>query len=188
MSVTQKGSVNLERFSYHGTKKKVFLYELDKRFIGSLAPHLRRTVEPVKAENSRHLVSKSTMSINLPDWNPELAAKIGLTDDEESVNRSIVLVDSYLKTYESCFKHIAQIGNFILYILGLLSDLARKSIEPMALKIGGPEYVRALQKFIQIAPVDDNKLLRVYQTNLSKAVACDNGMFTIDGTDFPKKG
>jgi hypothetical protein len=31
-----------KKFEFHGQKKRVFLYELDKRFIKSLSPHLQR--------------------------------------------------------------------------------------------------------------------------------------------------
>ena len=52
----------------------------------------------------------------------------------------------YLDEFEDCFARSDMRAQFPKYVEGQLSDLGRKSVEPMALKVGVP--VRTLQEFL----------------------------------------
>lgn len=52
----------------------------------------------------------------------------------------------YLGRFRECFSRPATAGRFATYCRGLLSDLPRKSVEPIALEAG--ETVRTLQQFL----------------------------------------
>jgi SRSO17 transposase len=69
-----------------------------------------------------------------------------------------------------------------------LSDLERKSIEPIALRYEREDAVRGMQSFFKTGAWDDKKMLSIYQDKLSSALCQPDGMFNIDGCDFPKKG
>ncbi|MDR2437709.1 MAG: IS701 family transposase [Endomicrobium sp.] len=98
------------------------------------------------------------------------------------------IVEEYLTKYNHCFKHVAQKVYFRIYIQGLLSDLERKSVEPIALKYANESSVRSLQKFIKSSPMLDDELLYTYQRLASETVAYEDGMITVDGCDFVKRG
>jgi SRSO17 transposase len=54
----------------------------------------------------------------------------------------------YLKNYNNCFTRSQQIKYFETYQKGLLSNLDRKTIEPIALTFLGEKQVRGMQQFI----------------------------------------
>lgn len=126
------------------------------------------------------------MMLSQPDWSPELFTEVGL--DEQSVAELGVRFGQYLNTYVSCYTHVAQQKNCEMYIKGLLSDLERKSIEPMALRYQDEKAVRTLQMFLKDAPVDDQQIKQIYQSRVRTIANVPNGMLTVDGSDFPKKG
>ena len=53
-----------------------------------------------------------------------------------------------LAFFRPCFKRTASFGHWERYIVGLITDLKRKSIEPIALAAG--VSVRTLQEFLRI--------------------------------------
>jgi SRSO17 transposase len=80
------------------------------------------------------------------------------------------------------------VKNFTVYIKGLLGNIKRKSVEPIALEYVGESGVRGLQNFIQRSNFDDEKILCHYQNELAETITSPNGMLSVDGSDFPKKG
>jgi hypothetical protein len=78
--------------------------------------------------------------------------------------------------------------NFMTMLKGLLSDLPRKSIEPICLAYSTPNQHRNMTNFMTRSTCDDQEMLGEYQKRLSQAVFDPDGMNTGDGCDFPKKG
>jgi SRSO17 transposase len=76
----------------------------------------------------------------------------------------------------------------LTYIQGQLSDLQRKSIEPMAL--AHPDgNVQALQQFISLGAWDDAAVLQTHQHLVADTLADpDSAVLILDGCDFPKQG
>ena len=76
------------------------------------------------------------------------------------------------------------------YLHGLLSPLARKSVEPIVIaQLGASDTaIRGMQQFLTDSTWDDAAILRRHW----QEVACDlddpEGMLIVDGSDFPKKG
>jgi SRSO17 transposase len=71
---------------------------------------------------------------------------------------------------------------------GLLSDLERKSIEPICLNYSYPKNLRNMQFFMSGSGWDNESMLRAYQYEVRKAVDHRDAMLCGDGCDFPKKG
>lgn len=69
-----------------------------------------------------------------------------------------------------------------------MSNLDRKSIEPIALSMIGGSGVRALQQFVTRSTLDDAAVLGEYQRKLGKTITSGNGMLSVDGSGFVKKG
>jgi SRSO17 transposase len=66
------------------------------------------------------------------------------------------------KEFHDCFSRTEPRENFFNYMVGQLSPLERKSIEPIALNIENAK-VRAMQFFVSDAIWDDEKILSKYR-------------------------
>ncbi len=106
----------------------------------------------------------------------------------ETVEQLGSALDEYLAYFQECYQRSEQRQHGETFVKDLLSDLDRKSIEPIALRYQGEEAVRPMQFFLQRSPWDEPKMLRLYQQRLASVVNNPNGMITVDGSDFPKKG
>lgn len=74
------------------------------------------------------------------------------------------------------------------YLAGQLLDLARKSVEPMALALQGGN-VQALQQFIGVGSWDDDAILARHQALVAETLGdMATGVLIVDGCDFPKQG
>ena len=76
------------------------------------------------------------------------------------------------------------------YLHGLLLDIPRKSIEPMVLALDGAQAqaVRTLQWFISEGAWDDEALLQRHWQEVETYLGEDDGVLTLDGSDFLKQG
>ena len=73
---------------------------------------------------------------------------------------------------------------------GVLATLPRKSIEPMVLAVEGvaPKAVRAMQSFISEGMWHDERLLHQHWKEVETDLGADDGVWLVDGSDFPKQG
>src|SRR5262245_15086290 len=76
---------------------------------------------------------------------------------------------AYLGRYRACFLQKRTMAHFDTYCRGLLSDLPRKSVEPIALESG--TAVRTLQEFLVTARWDQERARTRLQTDLASTVA-----------------
>lgn len=165
-------------FVYHGNKKAVYLYILNKDYkslvpIPCHQPHKKRERVP-------------NMMLNIPDWNPTILEEAGITTDE--VKKLGGMLDDYLSIYDDCYTHMGQRKNCEGFIKGILSNIERKSIEPIALEYFGEKGVRPMQIFFKASLMDNAKMLDIYKSRLSSNITDPDGMINTDGCDFPKKG
>jgi len=109
----------------------------------------------------------------------------------EVVARDVEDFDDELKTFHDgfadCFSRSEPRENFLRYMTGQLSNLERKSIEPMALHIDGGN-VRAMQRFISSVVWDQELILKKYHEMVGEDLADPGGALIFDETSFPKKG
>lgn len=170
-------------YVYHGNVKIVFVKVLDKRFRKELG------VTPDSRPLRTRKVQKrrgTTMMLSKPDYDPGILNACGITPDDVSVVTE--MLQTYLSIYTPSYKRFTQKDLADTFIKGLLSDLDRKSIEPVALRYSGPKAVRTMQMFFKHSTFDDNKMLQIYQHELASLIGDEDGMLNIDGSDFPKKG
>jgi len=98
---------------------------------------------------------------------------------------------SELKRYRPCFLQQRTAGHFDNYCRGLLSDLPRKSVEPIALEAG--TAVRTLQEFLTTAKWDHEQARGLLHQRIAEALhqQPDDPLGTIgviDETSCAKKG
>ncbi len=168
-------------FIYHGQRKKVFIYTLNKRKLKNAilsAP----TQPPLRSKRKR----VPNMMFNIPDWSSDILLQAGII--EEEIEKLGVLLDNYLDHYQQAYSHKGQQKNGETFVKGLLSNLERKSVEPIALEYSGTKGVRPLQIFFKSGKVDDSLLLDLYQQRLASNIASSEGMINVDASDFLKKG
>src|SRR5271169_6385838 len=78
---------------------------------------------------------------------------------------------AYLGRYRDCFLQKRTMAHFDSYCRGLLSDLPRKSVEPIALQAG--TAVRTLQEFLVTARWDQEQARNRLQQDLAAALAAN---------------
>lgn len=76
------------------------------------------------------------------------------------------------------------------YLNGLLLDIPNKSIEPMILAQEGADsnIIRSMQHFISEGAWDDKEILKRHRQEVDKDLGDEDGVYTLDGSDFPKQG
>jgi SRSO17 transposase len=92
----------------------------------------------------------------------------------------------YMAQFVSAFARKDQAVWAHRYLSGLLSQLPRKSIEPLALAHGFP--IRAMQAFIADSPWSTQPLLQQHQRLVAQSLADDDAVLLIDESGFPKQG
>lgn len=95
-------------------------------------------------------------------------------------------LQDYARDFRSHFQRIDQGLHARDYLHGLLLDGERKSIEPMARRLGVDD--QALQQFVNQSPWDTAAVLRAYRQRLAAAFGAADGTIVIDDTSVPKTG
>jgi SRSO17 transposase len=89
--------------------------------------------------------------------------------------------------FRSCFSRSEPRGHFFNYMVGQFSELARKSIEPMALEVAGGN-VRGMQRFISDDVWDEDKMRQTYHGLVAAEMGDPEGVLMVDESGFVKKG
>lgn len=92
----------------------------------------------------------------------------------------------FLKQFDDCFSRSEPRDNLKIYVQGQLSDLERKSLEPIALAAG--IRPRTLQFFLSSVPWDEIKMRDRVQQIVAKDHAHGQAIGVIDESANPKKG
>ena len=97
---------------------------------------------------------------------------------------------TYNRLFQAVFQRREQRYWSLVYLCGQLSDLERKTIEPMVLALLGPEpnAVRAVEHFISQGQWPASALIRRYQEVVAEWLGDARGVVIIDGSGFPKQG
>jgi len=125
----------------------------------------------------------------LPDCriadDPYLIPKFDIAvDDLEGIVNEL---KGFHEQFSDCFLRSEPRENFYYYMLGQLSPLERKSIEPIALNIENAK-VRAMQFFVSDAFWDENKILSKYRSMVKNDMGEPDGVLIFDESGMVKKG
>jgi len=106
--------------------------------------------------------------------------------DARQIRQLEPMLNKYLRQFDDCFGRIEPTERLKTYVTGQLSDLQRKSIEPMADAAGLPP--RNLQQFLSLHQWDEMHMRDTLEQIVANehSHACSIGVF--DETGHPKKG
>ena len=165
-------------FVYHGRRKDLYVYILDRQFASQFKPDISRVY------NEREEVS--AMINGTPMWYSSLLKELGITDNPgQKITQRFI---DHVSRYTPFLGRSENKLHFVSILQGLLSDLKRKSIEPIAIAFEGSDSVRNVTNFMSRGKWDDAGALAEGQAELSKLLSHEEGMLTGDNTSFPKKG
>jgi len=139
------------------------------------------TAQSPEAQPDHHPKGKSPETIEpVPEMNLELQDIDHLVDE----------LREYHAIYSPLFTRREQREWSETYLNGLLSDIPDKAIEPMILALAGadPNAIRATQHFISEGAWGDEAILKRHWQEVDKYLGEEDGVFTLDGSDFPKQG
>lgn len=106
--------------------------------------------------------------------------------DAEQIRQLRPQLTEFLAEFSDCFARRDTRAHFPRYIEGQLSDLPRKSVEPMALKADVP--VRTLQEFLSQHCWDNDRMRDRVQQIVMRDHHGEHSIGLIDETSFVKKG
>ncbi len=97
---------------------------------------------------------------------------------------------AYQAIYAPFYKRREQREHGANYLHGLLLKIDNKSIENMALELFGANQnlIRNMQHFISDGVWDDEAILKQHWMQVQTDLADNEGVLTVDGSDFPKQG
>jgi SRSO17 transposase len=95
-------------------------------------------------------------------------------------------LQAFLQRYLPLFQRAEQRHNATVVVHGKLSDLQRKTSEPIAYQAGLQR--KPLQAFVGWAPWDDDAVMAELRRHVSEAWPDRDAVFVVDGSAFPKKG
>jgi SRSO17 transposase len=93
----------------------------------------------------------------------------------------------FQSAFHDCFTRSEPRAHFFDYMVGQLSQLERKSIEPMALHVEGG-MVRGLQRFISDVRWDEEQMRWNYHQLVAEEMGEPDGIVMFDETGFVNKG
>jgi SRSO17 transposase len=93
----------------------------------------------------------------------------------------------FQSAFHDCFARSEARAHFFDYMVGQLSPLERKSIEPMALRVDGGT-VRGLQRFLSDVSWDEEQMEWNYRQLVAEEMGDPDGVLMFDETGFVKKG
>ena len=116
---------------YHGNRKGVFMHVLQKDFI----KNIRLTPRHQTLKKVRERVPN--MMLQTPDWSRTILQEAGVTEENVACLGKVKVLDEYLANFSNCYTRSEQENHGDRYVKGFLSDLERKSVEPIAIQLSG---------------------------------------------------
>jgi SRSO17 transposase len=106
---------------------------------------------------------------------------------KEDIEQFIEEFRGFHAQFADCFSREEPRENFIQYMAGQMSQLERKSIEPIALNVENAK-VRAMQHFISNVVWDEDRIISRYHDLVVEDLGDSEGILIFDESGFVKKG
>ncbi len=107
--------------------------------------------------------------------------------NKEDVSGFLRELEGFHAQFADCFSRQEPRDNFFQYMVGQMSHLERKSIEPIALSVEDAK-VRAMQHFISDVVWDEARIVSRYRGMVADDMGDAEGILIFDETSFVKKG
>jgi len=105
---------------------------------------------------------------------------------KREVEQCVPELETYLASFKAAFSRREQFEGFRVYMKGLLSDVARKTVEGIALAFG--ENVRDLQHFAGQSPWTTEPLVSLHQKQVGETLGEMDGVALVDESGVVKQG
>lgn len=168
-------------YRYHGERKEVYIYVINRKFRTILKCH-QRPVPQMSAKVQKR-EGELKMVLRHEGWDK---AKMELSEAE--IEQLAEEVKKFHGQFTKYYRRIEQHQLGLTYICGLLSTVKRKTGEGIALRFLGETDVRYLQNHITGYRWDHEGMKEKYQQELSNLIEAEEGMWTVDSSEFRKKG
>ena len=152
LGITKGYGVQGGKFVYHGNKKDIYVYIMDRTFAREFRPDLKRL------RNGREELE--AMINGTPLWSPAILKEMGIASDVTDQVRQFFA--EHLGRYIDYAGSKENRAHFIAMEKGLLSDLERKSTEPIAIAFEGIDKARNLMNFMSVNKWDDSGMHEAY--------------------------
>jgi len=106
---------------------------------------------------------------------------------EEDIKLFSPKLREFLSEFHPCFSRSEPRENLFRYIVGQLSQVERKSIEPIALQVEGAE-VRSMQRFISDVVWQEAAIIQKHYSMVGNDMGDPAGVLIFDESGLPKKG
>jgi len=106
---------------------------------------------------------------------------------EQDVKTLAHQLREFLTEFEECFSRSEPRENLHRYLVGQFSQIERKSIEPIALRVEGGE-VRSMQRFISDVVWDEPALIKKHHAVVGNDMGDPAGVLIFDESGYVKKG
>ena len=106
---------------------------------------------------------------------------------KEDISQFIEEFRGFHAQFADCFSREEPRENFFQYMAGQMSQLERKSIEPIAVNVEDAK-VRAMQHFVSDVIWDDDRILSRYHDMVLEDLGDADGVLIFDESGFVKKG
>lgn len=107
--------------------------------------------------------------------------------EEGDVENFMETLRGFHEEFKECFQRSEPRQHFFQYMVGQFSELERKSVEPIALKVEGGN-VRSMQRFLSDIYWDEEKMLSKYHRMINDDMGDEEGVIIFDESGFHKKG
>jgi len=111
-----------------------------------------------------------------------------LTLNSGDVEGGVEELKQFHAAFAGCFARKESRENAYTYLVGRLSPLERKTIEPIALHVEGSRSVRSMQRSISEGGIDEEAALERYQTMVAAEMGEADGVLMFDEYGVVKKG
>jgi len=106
---------------------------------------------------------------------------------KEDIDQFIEEFRGFHAQFADCFSREEPRKNFVQYMAGQMSQLERKSIEPIAMNVENAK-VRAMQHFISNVVWDEGRIISRYHDMVVEDLGDTEGVLIFDESGFVKKG
>ena len=126
------------------------------------------------------------MLLQESEWIPEPLDTIDLKESDfdviakELTDFHHIFTDCFFRSEQEC------IG--LTYLSGLMSAIQTKTAEGIALEMNTSKSVRSTQRFLKAYKWDHDAMLHKHQELINQNLANEEGMITVDASEFAKKG
>jgi SRSO17 transposase len=107
--------------------------------------------------------------------------------NREDVDGFLEELKGFHEEFRDCFSRVEPHESFFRYMVGQLSELERKSIEPIALSVEQAS-VRSMQRAVSEVFWDEAKILKKHRSMVNEDMGDPNGVVLFDESGFLKKG